>query len=155
MVSLKQRELTFGSVDEILPEIQRLASMLVETSGNFTLAQIIDHLARSNDVVTGKLPSPQIPLPVRMMTRTFRGFILSRPFKPGIKLPPTAQSIFWCDAGQTVDDAIGHYEESLVRYREMNPLPRHILFGNLTRERHDRLQCLHSALHLSLVHPIG
>lgn len=155
MTTMKQRDLTFESIDEVLPEMERLASMPVETAGNFSLAQIIEHLARANDVVTGTLPPPTIPLPVRMMTRVFRGFLLSRPFKPGIKLPPAAQSVFWGDADQTVDDALKHFRESLDRYRSCEPLPKHILFGKMTRQQSDQLICLHSAMHLSLVHPVG
>jgi hypothetical protein len=152
-MTVERRELEFDNLDQVLADMETLASGNVRTTGSFSFGQIVEHLARTLDVVTGQLQSPQVPLPMRVMARMMRPFILSRPMRPGFKLPSKAQSVLWPSEDIQPDQAIQHFREALRRYQAMEPLPKHPFFGNMTRAQHDQLQCGHCAMHLGFVHP--
>lgn len=152
---IQRRSLQFASVDDIQNEVATLNQSQVRTTGHYRYAQILEHLARAFDVATGHLPPPKIALPVRLAMRMMRPLVLSRPMKPGLKLPSEAQSVFWPDASITDPEARDHFAEALTRYRMLEVFPKHPLFGNMTRPQMDQLQCRHCELHLSFVHPVA
>ena len=147
-----RRELTFENLDQVLADIETLANGNARTTGNFSMGQIVEHLARTMDVVTGHIKGPHVPLPMRIFARLMRPIVLKGP-KPGFKLPSNAQSIFWPNEDVPTEQAVQHFREALGRYQSMAVLPKHPFFGAMTREQNDRLQCGHCALHMSFVHP--
>jgi hypothetical protein len=149
-----RRDLHFDTIDDAAAEVERLASVEVKTTGNYSFAQIVEHLARTLDVVSGHSSGISVPLPMRLAARLLRPFVLSRSMKPGFRLPPKAQEKFWPDEEVSVDDAVGHFRDAFNRYRETEPLPAHPFFGRMNRRQHDQLQCRHCELHLSFVHPV-
>ena len=79
--------------------------------------------------------------------------INEKPIKPGFKLPPKAEAVFWPDQEFDVQEALNHLKESTERYDKQGPMPKHPMFGKLSREQNDRLNIRHAELHLSFVHP--
>lgn len=155
MAKRRRRELFFNSMDEIRSELDRLAGVPVETSGNFDFAQIVEHLARSLDVISGHLPVITINFPTRVLARMTLPWVLRGPLPSGFRLNRTMQSLLWTSDFVLVPTAMLHFDEALERYRNAHRLPPHPYFGDLTRPQHDRLQCLHCAMHLSFVHPVS
>ena len=151
----RRRQLHFDTIDEVVENAQQLASGDVETTGKFTYGQILEHLARTLDVVTGHIPGASVTFPMRMMARIMRPFILSRPMSPGFKLPATAQAVYWPSEAVDTSAALAHLKEAVERYKQNGPIPKHPVFGTMTRRQHDQLQCRHCALHLSFVHPVS
>ncbi len=153
MTKPAQRPLMFDSIDEILPEVERLSAGEVTTTGQFTYAQILEHLARTLDIVCGdgKLV---VSLPMRIFARAMRPVVLSRPIRPGFNLPSSAQWVMWPKDDVNPNEALRHFRSALARYQATEPLPAHPLFGSMTRPQHDKLHCGHCAMHLSLVHPV-
>ena len=152
-MSVDRRELHFDNLDQALADAEKLASGNFHATGSFTFGQILEHLARTLDVVTGEMPGPHVPLPMRWAARMMRPLILSRPMKPGFKLPTTSQSIFWPEDDVPVDQAMSHLREAIERYKAMDDFPTHPFFGNMNRQQNDQLQCRHCELHLSFVQP--
>ena len=148
-----RRELHFDTVDQARADAEDLASGNVRTTGNISYGQILEHLARTLDVVTGESQGPSVPLPMRWLARMMRPLILSRPMKPGFKLPKGSQSVFWPEQDVAVDQAMQHFREAVERYQAMDQFPTHPFFGNMSRQQNDQLQCRHCELHLSFVHP--
>lgn len=148
-----RRSLHFDSIDDALAEAERLAASQVTTTGNQSYGQILEHLARTLDVVSGKITGVNVPLPLRIMGRAMKPFFLSRPMKPGLNLPSAAQDIFWPSDEVSVEDAMTHFRTALDRFRNAKSLPKHPVFGKMSREQHNQLQCRHCELHLSFVHP--
>ena len=103
--SPERRELSFASLDEAVAEAERLASGPVRTTGNHTFGQILEHLARTHDMGTGKLVGPRPPLMVRLMMPLVKSFIL-KDVKPGYKLPAKAEEFFWPDQEFDVQEAL-------------------------------------------------
>jgi hypothetical protein len=150
----EHRKLHFDSIDQAMEEAERLARVPTRTTGRFSLGQILEHLARTLDVVTGDRQAPAAPLPVRLLARLGRPLVL-RQLKPGFKLPSQAQGVLWPADDVPVQDGLQHLRAALQRFRNLEPLPPHVFFGKMTREEHERLQCRHFELHLGFVQATG
>lgn len=149
----KRRHLDFQSLDEVVAEAERLVQGKVHTTGQYTFGQILEHLARTHDMASGKTEPPHFPWFMRMLMPLMRKSILNSDVKPGFKLPKKAQDYFWPEGDVDVSDALAHLKASVQHYNENGPLSVHPLFGKATREQIDRLNCSHCAMHLSFVHP--
>ena len=65
-----RRDLHYDSYDELLEDIRRLTDSKHHTIGNWSLAQIVDHLARAAAIqVDGA--SFRLPWPMSVLMRTF------------------------------------------------------------------------------------
>jgi hypothetical protein len=90
-----RRDVRFSNFDEFLADADRLASGPVRQLGNWTLAQIFDHLARSMSVsVDGT--NEQFPWPLRIALRLVRKRIIG---SPDTASPRTSRS--FCDPNHT------------------------------------------------------
>ncbi|MFK7818076.1 MAG: DUF1569 domain-containing protein [Planctomycetaceae bacterium] len=154
MTSPERRELSFTTLDEAVADAERLAKGEVRTTGNHTFGQIIEHLARTHDMASGKLQAPRMPLILRLLMPVLKKQILNSPVKPGVKLPAKGEAFFWPEGEVDVQEALDHLRESVQHYNTRGPLPVHPVFGKATREQIDRLNCGHCAMHLSFVHPV-
>lgn len=149
---LERRELSFNNLDEAVAEAERLASGQVRTTGNHSFGQILEHLARTHDMSTGKIVGPRPPLFMRLMMPIMKNMII-KDVKPGFKLPAKAEAFFWPDQEFDVGQALTHLKESVENYKTAGPLDKHPVFGKLSREKNLELNCKHCAMHLSFVHP--
>lgn len=150
----ERRELTFANLDEVLAEAERLASGEVRTTGNHSLGQILNHLALSLDVATGRVVAPPPPFFMKLMMPLMKRMVLgSKPLKPGIKLPAKGEAFFWPDKEFEVPSALQYFKDSVGQFSTNGPLEKHPFFGKLTKEQGEQLECRHAALHLSFVHP--
>ena len=149
----KRRNLHFDSLDQAVAEAERLASAEVETCGNYSLGQILDHLSRTMDTVTGKVEPPQPALPLRIVMRILRPIMINRTLPSGFKLPAKTQSLLWSSEPVDAGTGLQNWKKSIERYNQVELQP-HPIFGKMTREQHDQIQCRHAELHLSFVHPL-
>ena len=149
----ERRELSFASLDDVVSEAERLADGEVRTTGNHSFGQILEHLARTHDMATGKLEAPPTPLFIRLMMPFVKSSIIKN-VKPGFKLSPKAEAFFWPDQEFKVQPALAHLKESVERFNTVGPLPKHPIFGKLSTEQATELNHKHCAMHLSFVHPV-
>ncbi|KAA5547173.1 DUF1569 domain-containing protein [Roseiconus nitratireducens] len=150
-MSVEHRSLRFESIQQAMAEAERLASIDVRTTGQFSLGQILEHLARTLDIVTGRLSGPPVSGPMRMAARLLRPFVL-RKASTGFKLPAKAQGILWPSEPVSTDQGLAHLRDSYEHFRAPAELPDHPIFGRMTRAQHDALQCRHFEGHLGFVH---
>jgi len=92
----ERRELSFATLNEAVAEAERLADGEVRTTGNHSFGQILEHLARTHDMATGKVEAPRPPLFIRLMMPFIKSSII-KDVKPGFKLPAKAEAFFWPD----------------------------------------------------------
>ena len=152
----ERRELNFSSLDEVVAEAERLAGGDVRTTGNHSFGQILKHLAITHDMTTGRITAPRPPWYIKLMMPIMKRFIVNdKPLKPGFKLPPKAEAAFWPDQEFDVNDALTHLRDSVEYYKANGPLPKHPMFGSLSRADNDLMNCRHAALHLGFVHPVS
>ncbi|NND96284.1 MAG: DUF1569 domain-containing protein [Pirellulaceae bacterium] len=151
----ERRELTFENLNEVVAEAERLAAGNVRTTGKHSFGQILNHLALSHDVATGRAVGPPPPWFMKLMLPVMRRMVIhSKPLKPGIKLPADGEAFFWPDKEFDVPTALQHLKESVECYKSNGPLEKHPFFGKLTAEQGESLSCRHAALHLGFVHPV-
>jgi hypothetical protein len=145
-----RREVSFASLDQVMPDVDRLLVGHV-TVGNWSLGQICNHLARGiRSTVEG---SPErAPWLVR---KTIGPLILKRILKTGrwpsgIKLPKKSEP-------KPGDDARAEAEALRVALQVLashpGPLAAHPFAGPISRDDWERFHCIHCAHHLSFARP--
>ncbi len=149
----QRRPLRFNSLDDVRAEIDRLASCEVRSTGNWTPAQAIDHLAAIIEGSLDGIPA-QAPWFVRLLAPTFRNKALHQGIQPGIKLSGDMLRVMPSD-DVTIDKAMARINrifERLDRGEKMlQPSP---VFGRMTHEDWCNLHMRHAELHLSFHHPV-
>ena len=155
MTAPKRRTVHFNSLAEAVADAEQLAAGEVETTGYYSFGQILDHLARAMDTVTGEVKPAPVGLPIRIAARLARSYLLTHPLRAGFKLPAKSQSILW--SNEDVDAATGmeRWKQAIERFEKTEPLLPHPVFGNLNRKQHVQSQCRHSELHLSFVRSVA
>jgi hypothetical protein len=144
-----RRTLRFGSLDEIMPDVERLLEGHT-TVGNWSLAQICRHLATVTRRVVDLPASTSHDASQWVGDERKRQFFESGMVPEGIPTLPfllPVEALEERDEAEGLRQAIAHYQAS------PGPVVPHILFGFLTREEWDRFHCLHAAHHLSFAVP--
>lgn len=150
----ERRTLRFATLDDALAEAERLAAATVKTGGHFGYGQILEHLARTIDVVNGSLPVPRVPWPLRLVAKALKSRILDGPMPSGVRLPAKTQSILWPSEAIQTEAGLQHYRVSVNQFNRLTTLPIHPVFGKLTKSEQIQLQCRHAELHLSFVQAV-
>ena len=153
MPNQKRREISFSNLEEVVSDIESLASSQHETSGVHSFGKIVQHLATTNEMLVGNIVPPKLPWYMRMAMPFLRNGILNNPVEPGFKLPNSAmQDFFWSADEVDLQSAVENFRKSVKLYNERGPLPVHPVFGKATREQIEKMTLSHAAMHLSFVH---
>jgi hypothetical protein len=145
-----RRALTFASLDEVMPYVDRLLEGYT-TVGNWSLAQICEHLARSINCTIDGFPV-RAPWIVR---KTLGRLLLWRilrtgRFAEGMKAPAEYQPA----GGGDERAAAEGLRAALRRFAtHAGPLVEHPMGGWVSREVWVRFHCIHCAHHLSFAVP--
>lgn len=153
MAESERRELKFANLDEVTKEIETLAAGTPTTTGGHSFAEIVRHLALTNEMVTGHIVPPKLPLVMRLAMPFMRSRILSGPVNPGFKLPDHMEKFFWPKESISAEDAVAKFKDSIRLIEEKGLLPAHPIFGKSTKEQTNSLLLKHAAMHLSFVRP--
>ncbi len=128
--STGRRQLRFGTVDDILADIEQLNRGKVRSLGNWSPGQSLKHLAI---VVKGSLDGFDIkaPLWVRLVVQGFmKKRILTKPMRPGFQLPKRAAALL---PGETSwDDGFHALRAALERVKVESQRHPHPVLGTLT-----------------------
>ncbi|MFO0959294.1 MAG: DUF1569 domain-containing protein [Isosphaeraceae bacterium] len=145
-----RRELAFRSLDEIMPEAERLLEGY-RFVGNWSLSQVCRHLAntfRATAVTPPGTESPPPPTPEQLAARAVleRGRIPEGiPMRNPQGYPPEG-----LDDRAEID---GLREAMAVFVASPGPGPVHPRLGPMTKEEWIQFHCVHSAHHLSFLIP--
>lgn len=137
-----RRMLDFASMGEIMPDVERLLEGH-STTGQWTFAQILHHLATSIRLTTlGRAGSTPGPGSEAFRHRFFR----SRRFPEGLEAPHP-KLIPPADADVHVQKEA--LQEAIARFSSAaGPFPSHPLLGALNKEEWSQFHCIHCAHHL-------
>lgn len=150
----RRREISFFSLEEVISDIETLASSDYETTGDHSFGKIIQHLATTNEMVVGNIAPPKLPWHMRLLMPFLKSGMLNNPVEPGFRLPnPSMQEFFWSSSEVDIRKAIENFRRSVKDYHEKGPLPVHPIFGKASKEQIDKVTLSHAAMHLSFVHP--
>ncbi|MEZ6192765.1 MAG: DUF1569 domain-containing protein [Phycisphaerales bacterium] len=84
-----RRKLRFDSMDDLLRDAQSLAGTTPTSTGKWTAAQNIQHVALFIDASIDGFTFT-VPAPIRFVARMMRGRFLRKGFNPGINPPAKA-----------------------------------------------------------------
>ena len=147
-----RRVLRFESLDELEQEARRVASQPGRTLGNWSTAQILDHLARSIQASFDG-PEKKAPWLVRaVVAPLIRRRILTRGMSAGFALPQQL-SHFLPDEDAATETALKKLQVWLARLNTETPTVAHPALGRLSHEDWIRLTLRHGELHLSFIVP--
>lgn len=145
-----RRTLRFGRMSEILVDINSFDNPSVTACGNWTPAQIVQHLARTIKVSLDGT-SNRVPFIMRMFASLVKSSTLNKPMKPGFSLPKSIIE-FKPDDNVTWEKAVEDFTAQIRRIengdRMNKPSP---AFGELSHEQWEQLHCRHSEMHLSFL----
>lgn len=149
-----RRQLHFRSMSDILHDVEVLNSQKIQTTGNWSPAQIVAHV---NEFIVMSLDgfTFQAPRVLRAAGRLMRGYFLKKGFKPGIKTPPGADGL-QPSSNISWDEALAGLRQTMQRLengeRMTRPSP---IFGKMTHEQWEQLHCRHAELHFGFMHPMS
>ena len=150
-----RRQVSYQSFDDLLSDAETLAGHEVQTLGNWSFAQILDHLAISLDGSIDGLPF-KAPWPMRVIGKLFlKNKFLNQPLPPGFSIPESAKPTVYPDETKTVDVALEHLRRAIARCKSETQRASHPLFDNLSQDEWDRFSLRHAEMHMSFSQPAG
>ena len=148
-----RRELHFNSLDDLLADAEALANGKVHLIGNWSLAKIYGHLART---VTYSLDGYPFKAPwfMRAMVRLFmKKKLLTRPLPSGFQIPEKNRTDFIPDNDET-EIGLTELRDAIARFKTDKTRVAHPFLGSLTEEEWERFHCRHAELHMSFALPV-
>ncbi|HMF35690.1 MAG TPA: DUF1569 domain-containing protein [Isosphaeraceae bacterium] len=144
----ERRMLDFASMDEIMPDVERLLEGH-STAGQWTLAQILHHLATSIRLTSLGRAGLASESGSEALRRRFFG---SRRFPEGLTAPhprliPPADADVHVQT-KALQEAIALFTSAA------GPFPGHPLLGALSKEEWSQFHCIHCAHHLGFAAPL-
>jgi len=148
--TVTRRDVHYDSFDQFLADAQRAVRDNAVTTGKWSLGQILEHLATSNDKSIDGFGF-QAPLPVRMFAGTFlKKRLLKRGLKPGFQLGKKAARVLVPDEVDA-DAAWDHLRRSVARLQSETKRSPHPFLGRMGLDDSNCLNLRHAELHMSFV----
>ena len=150
--SHQRRIVVYATLQEFLDDVRRLVSSDVTTVGNWSFAQILEHLARAIDASIDGFSFRAHWLLRTLVAPLIKNRLLTRPMKPGFNLPRRADG-YLPPAGIDLDTAREHLETAAARISTTRPAAAHPFLGKLSDREWLALHLRHAELHMSFVVP--
>jgi Protein of unknown function (DUF1569) len=147
-----RRRVQYESLDALLADAEFQTASGQRTLGNWTLAQILDHLSRSLRVAVDGTDAV-FPLPARVFLHLVRKRFFSRPLAPGFHVPPKLEAVLRPGTDLSIERSLQELREAIVRFERAKEVALHPAFGRLTREEWRQITLRHAELHMSFVVP--
>ncbi len=154
-----RRALRFGRMEDILRDAEWLnteaeAGKMLRASGNWTPAQVIDHVAKGIGYSFDGFPSDaRPPLPLRVILRMMKSSILHKPTKPGIRLKGRIAKALGPEDGVTWGQAMTRLRHAIGRAgKGERMIAASPILGAMAHEEWIQFHCRHAELHLSFIH---
>lgn len=149
------RELTFGSLDDLLAEAKRIAVQPeAATGGTWTAAQNIWHVARYIQASVEGYPFT-VPWYFKLIGPLMKKRMTTRTMSSGFKTSPEIARQMEPQSFSAEQTAMGpamqKLEEWVAKAKEQGFIPINPAFGKLTQEQWVDLHCRHAELHFGLI----
>ena len=149
----ERRTVRYESLDELLAEAEALTGTNFKLSGNWTLGQILKHIALVLEASIDGGLAP-VPVPIKIVAKLLmRNKFLNGSIPAGFKIPSSGRDKFEPSADVTTEDALEHLRRGVERCKSEDKRAPHPVFGDLTPDEWNRFNLRHAELHLSFVIP--
>lgn len=148
----QRRTLDFRDFDAVLADVDALAGRGYDRAGNWNLAQVCDHLAKSMaESIDGF--SFKFPLLLRWVPPLIRWWFKKRIFGkrtfPSVSAPDPLKPADVPDEA----DALARFRREIARVRTADKFARSPFFGWMTAEEWRDLHLVHASHHLGFLVP--
>ncbi|MCZ6836822.1 MAG: DUF1569 domain-containing protein [Planctomycetota bacterium] len=148
-----RRSLRFGRMSDLIDDVSAFEGN-IQASGNWTPAQIVEHVTKLIQCSLDGFEVPNAPLIVRGIVKMMRSSVLNKPMKPGVKLPGNFKFLVPSD-DVTWAQATGHLKKVVDRIEKGERMKqRSPVLGFLEHEEWIQLHCRHSEMHFSFLQPV-
>ena len=148
----RRRDVHYEELSEVLADARSLAARPHTTVGQWTFAQIVEHLAQAMDACFDGFPF-KAPWLARVLIAPFvKNSFLIKPMKAGFKLPKDAGPLL-PPVETDLNEALGHLDRAIARFDKETPSQPHTFFGRMAAQEVMMLQLRHCELHMSFVVP--
>lgn len=149
-----RRLLRFDSYGDVLSHAELLVASEAVLLGNWTLGQILDHLAISMRSSVDGLDI-DVPWWRQMLFRArYRRQLLSGPMPAGLTLPAEVAELLLPER-VSAEEGFAALRESVERLSFETERARHPLLGEMSLDQWDSLHLRHAELHLSFALPVN
>lgn len=146
---VQRRVLNYSSLDEVLAEAERAVAEDATTQGNWSLAMIFDHLAKTIDCSLDGFGF-QGPWFFKIAGPLLKKMFLGRGMPAGFQLSPEATAVIGPTEADT-QPALDHLRESIRRFQASDTVALHPFFGRMTYDEVELLHRRHCGLHMSFI----
>jgi len=155
-----RRAIRFGRMEDILRDVHGLNRRVedgatLRGAGNWTPAQVVDHVAKSIGFSIDGFPADATPpLPLRFIGRMLRTSVLLKPTKAGITLKGKVAAALAPEPNVTWGQAVTRMTNVMSRIQKGERMTASSpMFGRYSHEEWNQFHCRHAELHLSFVQP--
>ncbi len=147
-----RRELHMSTLNELRREVNQVGQVKHRLLGNWTLGQILAHVAISFRIAVDGAPF-RPPWWLRLIAPLLKNRMLQRPMRSGFKLPSNMEATFIPKPEVTTAEGLAELERQLSRFEQTPQLAPHSVFGPFTRDEWTQFLLRHAEMHLSFVIP--
>lgn len=147
-----RRKLRYDSYQDLLNDAERLAVSELRTLGNWSLGQVLGHLARAMEMsIDGSdLKAPWL---VRLVVRLFfRRRFLKGPIPAGLPLRNVAHDLL-VPPPTSSQAGLAELRRAVERLQHETDRAPHPLLGELSLDEWDSLHLRHAEMHMSFMAP--
>ncbi|MCH9654569.1 MAG: DUF1569 domain-containing protein [Planctomycetes bacterium] len=143
-----RRTVCYESLDDLLKDADQMSQSDVHLLGNWSLGQILKHLAMSLDASIDGMDF-KLPAPVRfLMTLLMKRKFLTKALPPGFK----STSKFIPDE-TTTEEGLAALRTAVKRQQSESARVDHPGFGKMTNKEWNDFNLRHAEMHMSFVLP--
>ena len=147
-----RRTLRFECFDDVMAEAERVTCQPMRSLGNWSVGEILDHLARSVQESFAGSASPAPWFARTLIAPFLKRSMLTKGLPAGFQLPPT-MSAFQPRPLIAAEAALEDLRAATARLMTESPVKPHAFFGRLTHAEWTNLHLRHAELHLGFLIP--
>ena len=148
-----RRKLHFNSLDDLQAEVERLAGGEVKMLGNWSLAQMFNHLAAGlNSTIDGSSFKAPFLMKLILAPLMKKKFIYGA-IPSGFKIPKDAEAQFLPSSDVELAASMSELQAAILRVKSADNFAPHPMFGILSKEETEQFQLRHAEMHLSFAVP--
>ncbi len=155
--TVRRRPVSYASLADFARDLDCIEASFragaLSKLGNHEPGAILLHLGIAMRYSFNGFPSAA-PLPLRVLGRLLKRRILSKPFKPGLRLRPDAEKHAWTE-DVSFDESLDLLRGEISRAAALDAAPNcpHPFFGPMTPGEWQNYHLRHAELHMSFLDP--
>lgn len=148
-----RRQLHFADFAELIADAERVATVPCQTLGNWSVAQVLDHLASAANRPFDGYGDFKVSWFTRYLIIPFlKNNLLTKQMPPGIQFPQGAKELL-PSVDVTPQEALAKLKLGLARFSNELPTHPHPALGALALQEWVAFSLRHAEMHLSFVIP--